>query len=75
MPSHWSLWDIQVSGPEPNQQCTGLALTKTTNLIGRCETCRHVQHTPPSYNEQSVEACYLSHIYGTDIGNIDGNPM
>ena len=39
-----------------------------------CETCRHVQHTPPSYDEYSVEACYPLHIYGTDIGNIDGKP-
>ena len=43
-----------------------------TNLIGHCETCRQVQHAPPSYDEHSAQACYPSHIYGTDIGNIDG---
>ena len=45
-----------------------------TNLIGHCDTCRQVQHTPPSYDKHSVEACYLSHIYGSDIANIDGKP-
>ena len=36
----------------------------STNFIGCCNTCRQVQHTPPSYNEHSVEACYPSHIFG-----------
>ena len=45
-----------------------------TNLIGHCDTCRQVQHTPPSHDEHSVEACYPSHIYGSDIANIDGKP-
>ena len=46
----------------------------TTNLIGHCDTCRQVQHAPPSYDEYSVEAYYPSHIYGSDIDNIDGKP-
>ena len=33
-----------------------------------------MQHTPPSYNEHSVEACYPAHIYGSDIASIDGKP-
>ena len=45
-----------------------------TNLIGHCDTCRQVQHAPPSYDEHSVEACYPSHIFGSDIGNIKGKP-
>ena len=45
-----------------------------TNLIGHCDTCRQVQHAPPSYNEQSVEACYPSHTFGSDIANVDGKP-
>ena len=46
-----------------------------TNLVGHCDTCRQVQHAPPSYYEHSVEACYTSHIFGSDIGNIEGNHM
>ena len=45
-----------------------------TNLIGCCDTCRSVQHAPPTFDEHSVIACYLSHIYGSDTGNIDGKP-
>ena len=45
-----------------------------TNLIGHCDTCRQVQHAPPSYDEHSVEACYPSHIFGSVIGNIEGKP-
>ena len=57
-----------------------------TSLIGHCETCRQVQHAPccdtcrqiqhapPSYDEHSVETCYPSHIFGSDIGNVDGKP-
>ena len=45
-----------------------------TNLIGHCDTCRQVQHAPPSYDEHSVEAYYPSHIFGSDIGNIEGKP-
>ena len=43
-----------------------------TNLVGHCDTYRQVQHAPPSYDEHSVEACYPSHIFGSDIGNIKG---
>ena len=42
-----------------------------TNFIGHCDTCRQAQHAPPSYNEHSVEACYPSHIFGSDIANVD----
>ena len=45
-----------------------------TNLIGHCDTCRQVQHAPPSYDEHSVEACYPNHIFGSDIANVDGKP-
>ena len=45
-----------------------------TNLIGHCDTCRQVQHAPPSYNEHSVEACYPSHIFGSDIANVNRKP-
>ena len=45
-----------------------------TNLKGCCDTCGQVQHAPPAYDEHSVEACYPSHIFGSDIGNIDGKP-
>ena len=45
-----------------------------TNLVGDCDTCRQVQHSPPSYDEHSVEACYPSHIFGSAIGNVDGKP-
>ena len=44
------------------------------NLIGRCDTCRQIQHAPPTFDEHSVEACYPTHIFGSDIGNIDGKP-
>ena len=45
------------------------------NLTGCCDTCRQVQHTPPTFNEHSVEAHYPSHIFGSDIANIfDGKP-
>ena len=27
-----------------------------TNLIGCCDTCRQIQHTPPTFNKHSVEA-------------------
>ena len=45
-----------------------------TNLIGHCETCRSMQHAPPTFDEHSVEACYPTHIFGSDIANIDGKP-
>ena len=45
-----------------------------TNLISHCDTCRQVQHAPPSYNEYSVEACYPCHILGSYIANINGKP-
>ena len=45
-----------------------------TNLIGCCDTCRQVQHAPPTFDEQSVEACYPSHIFGSEIANIDRKP-
>ena len=45
-----------------------------TNLIGRCDTCRQVQHAPPSYDEHSIEACYPSHIFGSDIANVNRKP-
>ena len=45
-----------------------------TNLIGHCDTCRQVQHAPPTFDEHSVEACYPSHIFGSDSANIDGKP-
>ena len=45
-----------------------------TNLIGHCDTCRQVQHAPPSYDKHSVEACYPSHIFGSDIASVDGKP-
>ena len=41
-------------------------------LIARCEVCREHQHAPPSYNEHSVEAHFLSHTYGVDLCDIDG---
>ena len=43
-----------------------------TNLIGHCDICRQVQHAPPSYDEHSVEAGYPNHIFGSDIGNVNG---
>ena len=45
-----------------------------TNLIGHCDTSRQVQHASPSCDEHSVEACYPSHIFGSDIGNVAGKP-
>ena len=45
-----------------------------TNLIGSCDVCREVQHTPRTFDEHTTEACYPGHIYGTDIGNIQGKP-
>ena len=45
-----------------------------TNIIGHCDTYRQVQHAPPSYDEHSVEACYPSHIFSSDIGNVNGKP-
>ena len=29
---------------------------------------------PPTFNEHCVEVCYPSHIFGSDITNIDGKP-
>ena len=46
-----------------------------TNLIACCDTCRQVQHSPPTFDEHSVEACYPSHIFGSDIANTEGNHM
>ena len=31
-----------------------------------------MQHTPPTFDEHSVEVCYPTHIFGSDIANIDG---
>ena len=45
-----------------------------TNLVGHCDTCRQVQHALPSYDKHSAEACYPSHIFGSDIANVDGKP-
>ena len=45
-----------------------------TNFIGHYDTCRQVQHASPTFDEHSVEACYPSHIFGSDIANIDGKP-
>ena len=45
-----------------------------SNLIGSCDICRGVQHAPPTFDERTTEACYPGHIYGTDIGNIEGKP-
>ena len=45
-----------------------------TNLIGHYETCRSMQHAPPTFNEHSVKACYPAHVFGSDTGNIDGKP-
>ena len=45
-----------------------------TNLIDHCDTCRQVQHAPPTFDEHSVEACYPSHIFGSDITNIERKP-
>ena len=45
-----------------------------TNLIGSCDVCREVQHTPHMFDKHTTEACYPGHIYGTDIGNIQGKP-
>ena len=45
-----------------------------TSLVGHCDICRQVQHAPPSCDEHSVEACYPSHIFGSDIGNVDRKP-
>ena len=36
-----------------------------TNLIGSCDVCREVQHTPHTFDEHTTEACYPGHIYGT----------
>ena len=66
MPSHWPFWEINSIWPGIDKDIT--------NLIGYCDTCRQVQHTPPSYNEHSVEVCYPSHIYGSYIANIVGKP-
>ena len=30
---------------------------------------------PPTFNEHSVKACYPTHIFGSDIANIDGKPL
>ena len=45
-----------------------------TNLIGCCDICRQVQHAPPTFDKHSVEACYPTHIFGSDIANVDGKP-
>ena len=45
-----------------------------TNLIGCYDTCGQVQHVPPTFDEHNVEACYPTHIFGSDIANIDGKP-
>ena len=39
---------------------------------------KHASCTPPphthTFDEHSVEVCYLTHVFGLDIGNIDGKP-
>ena len=60
-------------GPGLNQYWPGID-KDITNLIGHCDTCNQVQHAPPTFDELSVEACYPSHIFGSDIANIDGKP-
>ena len=35
---------------------------------------RIVQHASPSYDEHCVEVCYPSHIFGSDIANVNGKP-
>ena len=45
-----------------------------SDLIGHCETFRSMQHAPPTFDEHSAEACYPAHIFGSDIGNINGKP-
>ena len=32
-----------------------------TNLIGSCDVCREVQHTPCTFDEHSTDACYPGH--------------
>ena len=70
MSPHWSLWNFQVRA-KSTVYWPGID-KDITNLIGHCDTCRQVQHAPPSCDEHSVEACYPSHIFGSDIGNVDG---
>ena len=30
---------------------------------------------PPTFDEHSVEAYYLAHVFGLDTGNINGKPL
>ena len=72
MPPHWSPWDLQVSGHSKiNSTMAWNRQRHTTNLIGHCDTCRPVHHAPPSYDKHSVEACYPSHRFGSDIANVN----
>ena len=43
-----------------------------TSLIGHCDSCRQVPHAPPTFDEHSVEACYPTYVFGSDIANIEG---
>ena len=43
-----------------------------TNLIDRYDTCRQVQHAPPTFDEHSVEVCYPTQTCGSDIAHIKG---
>ena len=76
----WSLWDEYLkclhTGHFGVSKCRArVKLTvywpgidqDISNLIGHCDTCRQVQHTLPSYDKHSVEACYPSHIYCSGI--------
>ena len=43
-----------------------------SQLIMRCDICHEHQHAPPCYDDHTVEAHFLSHIYGADLCDIDG---
>ena len=62
-------------GPGLNQLYTGQDLTKTLPIllaavIHADKYNMHLQH----FDEHSVEACYPSYIFGSDITNIEGKP-
>ena len=58
-----------------NQLYIGQELTKTLPiLLAIVIHAEEVQHALPTFDEHSVEACYPSHIFGSDISNIDGKP-
>ena len=43
-----------------------------SQLIARCDVYRENQHAPSSFDEQTVEAHFPSHIYGADLCDIEG---